>query len=241
MDIIRGITYNLRGLKLGLLTPRLLMLGLARFVIVCLVTFVLAGVVLIYHNEIMEMIWSRPESRWILWLWYLVSWLLTTILVILSSVFAYLLSQIFFAVVIMESMSRITENMLSDHVIEPDKRPYISQLLFLVKQEIPRALLPLIIIMILTLVSWLTPLGPVITFVSTLAAVIFLTWDNSDLVPARRQYTFRERLGFLRKSLLFHLGFGLLFLIPVLNILALSFAPVGATIFFVERYDKNIF
>jgi CysZ protein len=237
MDLFRGIRYNLRGLKLGLKTPRLLILGLARFLIVCLVTVILTGIILVYHQEIMELIWSRPESKWILWLWYLVSWLLTAIFIGVSSVISYLLSQILFAVVIMESMSRITEAIISNRVLEPEKKPLFSQLLFLIKQEIPRAVLPMVVIIVLTLLSWLTPLGPVLTVISSLVAVIFLAWDNSDLVPARRLYTFRERFGFLMKGLSFHLGFGLLFLIPFFNILVLSFAPVGATLFFIERYS----
>jgi CysZ protein len=46
---------------------------------------------------------------------------------------------------------------------------------------------------------------------------------------------FRARFQSLGDSLLFHLGFGLLFLIPVLNILFLSFAPVGATLYQIEK------
>ena len=239
MDLLRGITYNLRGLKLGLRTPRLLILGLTRFLIVGLVTIILAYIILVYHQEIMDLIWSRPESRWILWLWYLVSWLLTLILIGISSVISYLLSQILFAVVIMDIMSRITEAIISNHVLEPEKKPFFSLLLFLIKQEIPRAVIPLIVITLLTLLSWFTPIGPVLTVISSLVAVIFLSWDNIDLVPARRLYTFNERFGFLLKSLSFHLGFGLLFLVPVFNILVLSFAPIGATLFFIERYDSD--
>jgi CysZ protein len=84
--------------------------------------------------------------------------------------------------------------------------------------------------------GWLTPLGPVVTVVSSVIAVIFLAWDNTDLIPARRLVPFGERFRILRRTLPFHLGFGLLFLIPFLNILFLSFAPVGATLYF---FDQN--
>jgi len=46
------------------------------------------------------------------------------------------------------------------------------------------------------------------------------------------------QIAFLRRHLGFHLGFGLWFLIPVANLLFLSFAPVGATLFHVERIDR---
>jgi CysZ protein len=40
-------------------------------------------------------------------------------------------------------------------------------------------------------------------------------------------------------ALAFHLGFGLPFLIPVLNIVLLSFAPVGATLYFIEKQEPD--
>jgi CysZ protein len=107
--------------------------------------------------------------------------------------------------------------------------------IFLVKQEIPRALAPIVAALILMLVGWFTPLGPIIAVLSTAIAIIFLAWDNTDLTPARRALPFRSRWGFLKKSLLFHLGFGLLFLVPGLNLLCLAFAPVGATQYYLQK------
>jgi CysZ protein len=88
------------------------------------------------------------------------------------------------------------------------------------------------------ILGWLTPLGPALTLITSGVAVIFLTWDNTDLVPARRLQPFSERFRFLLQTLPFHLGFGLLFLVPVLNILLLSFAPVGATLYYLEYHNR---
>jgi len=84
--------------------------------------------------------------------------------------------------------------------------------------------------------SWLTPLGPIVTILSSAVTVIFLAWDNTDLIPARRMEPFKERFRRLTSTLPFHLGFGILFLIPLLNILFLSFAPVGATLYYIDKY-----
>jgi CysZ protein len=113
------------------------------------------------------------------------------------------------------------------------------QFLFLVKQEIPRATIPVLLTLLLMISGWLTPLGPVITVLSSATAVIFLAWDNTDLIPARRQVPFGERFRILRRNLLFHLGFGLLFLIPILNILFLAFAPVGATLYYIDKTTES--
>jgi CysZ protein len=111
----------------------------------------------------------------------------------------------------------------------------VAQFLFLLKQEIPRALFPILISLFIMLAGWLTPLGPVVTLLSSLVAAIFLAWDNTDLVPARQFIPFGERFRFLGRTLLFHIGFGLLFLIPLANMVFLSFAPVGATLYQIDR------
>jgi CysZ protein len=108
---------------------------------------------------------------------------------------------------------------------------------YLIRQEIPRAVLPLAISIVILILGWFTPLGPVLTIVSPLAAGIFLAWDNTDLVPARRLIQFDRRWQLFRGNLLFHLGFGLPLLIPGLNIVLLSFAPVGATMYYLEQID----
>ena len=235
MNLVSGIKYNLRGLGMGFKTPKLLMLGLIRFFTVVLITIFAAGLILVYHQEILGFMWTKPENQWVTWVWYLLSWLLSAVLVGLSAVISFLVSQILFSVLIMDMMSRITERKVTGKIQESSKIPWWQQLLFLIKQEIPRATIPVLLSLLLIIIGWLTPLGPIITILSSGIAVIFLAWDNTDLTPARQQVPFKERFRSLRGSLLFHLGFGILFLIPVLNILFLSFAPVGATLYQIDR------
>lgn len=238
MNLFSGIRYNLRGLWLGLKTPRLLILGISRFAILLLFAAIGAAIVLSYHDQVLSLVWLKPESRWILWLWYLASWLTALLMVGISSVLAYLVSQVLFSVVIMEAMSRVTEQMVTGKVLESTKTPLFSQLIFLIRQEIPRTTLPILCILLLTVVGWLTPFAPLLSILAAGLAVIFLAWDNTDLVPARRMTPFSNRFGWLMKTFLFHLGFGLLFLIPVANVLLLSFAPVGATLYHTDNPAK---
>jgi CysZ protein len=238
MSLLSGITYNLRGLRLSIKTPKLLVLGLIRFAAVVIITILAASLILVYHEKILHLIWAKPASQWIFWLWYVLSWLLSLFLVGLSAILSYLVSQLLFSVFLMDYMSRITERMLVGEEHELEKMPMLRQLSYLVKQEIPRAILPVSVILVVMVLGWLTPLGPVLAIISSGIVVIFLAWDNTDLVPARRLYPFNQRFKLLLKSLTFHLGFGLLFLIPVLNILFLSFAPVGATIYFIDKHNK---
>ncbi len=232
MNLISGIAYNYRGLKLGLKTPVLLFLGLVRFLAIAILTVVSVSLILKYHNEILSLLWGKPESNWIVWMWYVVS-------LGLSAVISFLIAQILFSVMIMDTMSRITEQRVTGREKEAKHMSWFKYFFFLLRQEIPRAVIPIMIIMILMVLGWLTPLSPVTTVISALAAGVFLAWDNTDLIPARRHESFRGRFKFLVKNLGFHLGFGLWFLIPVLNILFLSFAPVGATLYHIERIDAE--
>jgi CysZ protein len=239
MNLISGITYNYRGLKLGLKTPVLLFWGLVRFFVIVIFTVVAASLILKYHNEILNLLWEKPESNWIVWMWYVVSWLLTLLLMGLSAVISFLIAQILFSVMIMDTMSRITEQRVSGREKETKQMSWFKYFFYLLRQEIPRAVIPVMITLILMVLGWFTPLSPVTTIISALTAGVFLAWDNTDLIPARRLEPFGGRFKFLVKNLGFHLGFGLWFLIPVLNILFLSFAPVGATLYYIERVDAE--
>jgi len=230
MGIIAGLRCNLAGLLLGLRTPRLLVMGLARLAVILLATLAGAFLALAYHQEVLSMVWSRPESVWLVWLWYLAAWLLAALLVAASAVLGYLVAQVVFAVWVMDLMSRHTERIVTGREAPPPDMPALRWFAFLVAQEVPRAVLPVGVSLLLLIGGWLTPAGPVVALLSSLAAAVFMAWDNTDLVPARRMEPFGRRMGRLAGSLGFHIGFGLWFLVPVANLLFLAFAPVGGTL-----------
>lgn len=234
MGIVIGIKYNIEGVLLAFRTPKLLFLGLARFLIIVLFSFVLIGTIFYWHEQILSMIWTMPESGWMIYLWTIVSWLLSVILAVIAMVLAYLMSQIFFCVFIMDYMSRITERIVLGEEGGAQIQSVFGFFIYLIKQEIPRAFIPVIITLLVMILGLFTPLSPFIIIVSSITATVFLSWDNTDLTPARRMIPFSKRIEFLKQNLGFHLGFGLLFLIPGLNILFLSFAPVGATLFYIQ-------
>ncbi|MFH1931488.1 MAG: EI24 domain-containing protein [Pseudomonadota bacterium] len=239
MDILTGLQYNIRGLWFGVKSGKLLFWGLVRLVVVLLITIVLGSLIFVYHQGIMDLMWAKPESPWIVWLWHLLSWLVSLFLLGLAAVLSYLISQIVFSVIIMDHMSRITELKVTGSVKEPEKISVWKQFAFLMRQEIPRGIVPVLLSILLMILGWFVLLGPVMVLLSSGIAIIFLAWDNTDLVPARRLVPFKNRFRFLLKTILFHLGFGLPFLIPGLNILFLSFSPVGATLYFLEKQDAS--
>ncbi len=237
MTLFKGISYNFRGFMLGIKTPSLLALGMIRFALILAISLLAIGLVVAKYQQITNLIWTQPESAWVLWLWHVFSWFMVLLLAAVSSLIAFLIAQTLFAIVIMDYMSRITERKTAGKELAPPDMPWFPYFFYLLKQEIPRAVIPILITIGLMIVGWLTPLSPIITIVTPIIAGTFLAWDNTDLVPARRLEPFRSRFRFLKNHLKFHVGFGLGFLIPGLNILLLSFAPVGATLFYVEQID----
>ncbi|MFH1157237.1 MAG: EI24 domain-containing protein [Pseudomonadota bacterium] len=241
MELLQGLIYNVKGLILALRTPRLLLLGCIRFVVVVLLTLMFSGLVLMWHTEILNLIWSMPESGWLVILWKAVSWLLSLVLAGIAALIAYLTAQVFFCVFIMDYMSRITERM----ILGTETLPRVSMVQFffyLIRQEIPRAVIPVVLMMVFMILGILTPLGPAVAVIVSMTAAAFLAWDNTDLVAARRMQPFGQRFAYFRTNLGFHLGFGLWFLIPWVNIAFLSFAPVGATLYYLDqeaRQKKN--
>ena len=241
MGFLNGLLFNLRGLKLGLTTGKLLFWGLVRFALLLLIMSVLTGLILAYHQDLMNLLWAKPESRWLLWLWHVVSWLASLFLIGLSAIVSFIISQVFFSALVMDHMSRITEAQITGAIAEPQKVSLWKMFTAVILQEIPRSLIPLILSLLIMVFGWITPLGPVLTLLSSALAILFLSWDNTDLIPARNLVPFKKRFGFLMETIPFHLGFGLPFLIPVLNLVFLSFAPVGATLYYLEKLgvEKN--
>jgi CysZ protein len=237
VSFVRGIRYNFKGLAVGLKTPSLLLLGMVRMVVILALTIAAVSLVISRYQDLANLMWTRPDSAWLVWLWYAMSWLLALLLSGISAVVAFLIAQVLFSVLIMDYMSRITERRATGKEIASPDMPRLTYFFYLLKQEIPRATLPICISLAAMLAGWLTPLAPVLTILSPLIAGGFLAWDNTDLVPARRLETFQNRFRFFRQQVGFHLGFGICFLIPGLNIVLLSFAPVGATLYYVEHVD----
>ena len=188
MDLINGLVYNLRGLRLGLRKGRLLFWGLTRFILVLLILLILSGMILSHQKEMMELIWIKPGSVWVAWLWYLVSWLISLLLIVVAGFISFLLSQVLFSAVIMDHMSRITESLIQGYVVEPRKTAFLSTCLYLLKQEIPRAVVPIVLSLIILVLGWITPVGPAFAILSSASAAIFLAWDNTDLIQIGRAH-----------------------------------------------------
>jgi CysZ protein len=239
MSFFDGIIYNLRGLRWAMKSPYLLMLGLTRLFAMLFLAVICGSIIIAYHLEILSVIWSKPQTYWLVLIWHLVSWLVSLSLIGLSTILSYLAAQILFSVIIMDIMSQATEKLATGKVAYKSQRGVFQQFVYLVRQEVPRAVFPILLTLSIVAFGWLTPFGPLLTVFSSFVAITFLAWDNTDLIPARQLIPFKSRFRFLLRTLPFHLGFGLWFLVPVLNVLFLSFAPIGATLYHLDLQKRE--
>src|SRR5512136_90171 len=154
MGLLSGLLFNLRGLKLGITTGKLLFWGLVRFVLLVLIMAVLTGVILAYHQDLMRLLWPKPESRWLIWLWHLVSWLASLFLIGLSGIVSFIISQIFFSALVMDHMARITELRIAGTVTEPEKLSLWKSFTSILLQEIPRSVVPLTLSLLILVIGW---------------------------------------------------------------------------------------
>jgi CysZ protein len=156
-SFIRGIRYNFKGLAFGLKTPSLLLLGMVRMVVILALTIAAVSLVISRYQDLANLMWTRPASAWLVWLWYAMSWLLALLLSGISAVVAFLIAQVLFSVLIMDYMSRITERRATGKEIASPDMPRLTYFFYLLKQEIPRATLPICISLAAMLAGWLTP------------------------------------------------------------------------------------
>ena len=68
MGFFKGFAYNLKGLRFGLKNPALMLMGVVRFVVILLVTALCAVLVIAYYRDIAGVVWTLPESPWLVWL-----------------------------------------------------------------------------------------------------------------------------------------------------------------------------
>ena len=70
----------------------------------------------------------------------------------------------------MDYMSRITERIVLGYEVEGPHTSVFAMFLHLIRQEIPRAVIPVVISIVIMLVGLLTPISLVILAVSSIAA-----------------------------------------------------------------------
>jgi len=233
MGFFYGLWCHIEALKIFKQQKSLIFWALLRFIVLIVLFVILSTIAISYNKEVLQLFWIKPENYFLLILWYILLFLTSIVLMFVAGIISYIISQVLFGVLIADHMSILTERIITGNVTNPQMN--LRHLIFLVKQEIPRTFIPLIITSAIMVFGWILPLGVVLVVASVLISCLFTAWDYTDLVPARALYSFKERFGIFKKEILGHLGFGLPFAIPFLNVVLFSIGPVSGTLFYLKK------
>lgn len=231
----KGFGLPFRGLKLVLTHGRLF--GWSAIVAgVCL--FLLAGLfalVWLYVPTVFALLWEKPEG-WLRFVWY------TLVFLVGSGLFVMGASSIP-PVATAPFQDPLTTNVERVLGAIPDGGGGVKKLVFETTNSVLKAVMRLVLLWsghAVLFVIWLIPgLGQLIwTPLSILWTTFWLAYEYLDLPANRYDYAFREVLQTVRDNLALCMGFGtatyLMLWIPLLNVLFIPVAAVGATILFVD-------
>ncbi len=244
-QVFRGFAYPWRGL--GFVYGK--HPSLIRYTVfqVLLTVAVFAAVIVGWsasYDSIAGLLWSRPESAWLVWLWYLYR----IVAALALAVVGYFVFIVLVGIVCAPFNSKLSQKVetlltgrlppstgFADEVREAirDIRVALGKVFFYAMVMLPVFLIGLLV----------PGLGQILLVVfGWLFTALYLSLDYLDWPLSRRRIGFGDRLSYLKRHRWPMLGFGaaafLLLWIPVLSFFLVPAAVAGGTLLFVDLGDR---
>lgn len=236
--LARGFGYLFKGWAFVLRHPSLIKYCLLPFMI-CLVVFAgVAGIFAYTYNDLIGMIWARPDSSFTRVLWYLFNVLLI-LLAVLLAYGAFFVVQAMIAAPFNDLLSEKVELIAFGNRTPPfSPRRAMGDVGRTVTHELGKISLYLGIMAPLLVFNWIVPvLGQAaLLFGGFIITTTFFSYDYLDLCMGRRRWTFRQKWRALRRNGALSIGFGSALsaglLIPLLGLMCIPMAAVGGALLF---------
>ncbi len=223
-ETVRGLKGYARGLSWLRAHPGYFVL---LFIPMILALFILSlgwGIFLSYQDVLFQWIlFDRPESWWLLAVYYLCKGLLYLAFITVGFISFILFANVL-ACPIYEWVSVAIERDLSGGHVEEVS---LWESLKLMGEELKKVSFILTVSLILLFI-------PGINLIATFITAFLIGWDFYDYPMARRGWDFRRRLSFVLKDFWAVMGFGLWLMIPVVQIILAPMAVAGGTILNLE-------
>lgn len=229
-DTIRGLKTYLAGVRWLRSNPRYLLVLAVPAILG--VFFLAAGVSWFAGNDERILSWilfARPEDSWMLMSLY---YLCKAVLYLATIIFVFIASFLVMNVVaspIYEFVSVAVERDITGKDI-PNQS--LKEMLAVMLVELKKVALILGISLVLLVI-------PGLNLISTIMAAFLIGWDFFDYPLARRGWSFRDRVLFVRKEFFAVLGFGLWLVIPVVQIVLVPLAVAGGTMLNLEALKRR--
>jgi CysZ protein len=181
------------------------------------------------------MLWhlqGGASSRYVGWIYWAYAHLVKVLL------YVVVLVVMFYTFIVVANIlaSPVYDHLVSRYqrIYQPDAGPAqaispVKGTLWVIKEEIKKAGLMLVVPLLLLMVP---VIGPLLGFV---VAALFIAWDYVDFSMSKDYPFLRDRIKALWRHKAFLLGFGCPLLVPVLGLVILPFAILGATRLYFDR------
>jgi CysZ protein len=234
----QGARFHVRGIRFGLNHPSFLFLAVFPF-LVTLTLYIIAFYIFVdYSDNLLEMVWNPEtgESSWIMgWLHWIYTHIFRWILYLIALVimfYTFIVISVVLASPVYDYVSRKYERLSYGDALKENTTPSGNGLLTVVKEELKKALVMLVIPIPLIFL-------PVVgTLLSFLVASVFIAWDFSDFSLSRDCPLLRDRMRAVWRHKWSLLGFGSPILIPFLGLILMPFAILGATTLYFDEMKQ---
>lgn len=175
--------------------------------------------------------WSTlPVSGENIWAW-LVAWALFIVmlpaLIVATWIASVLITQIFASPVYDYVSIKVEQSM----GIESPTLGW-SQTVFVIKEEIKKAIIMILAVGVLAVV-------PILNLLSLPVGAFLVGWDYYDYPLSRRGWSLARRWSFVSSDAYSVTGFGLWMVVPFLSVITIPFAIVGGTILCLEKWRQE--
>jgi len=230
-----GLRFHVKGIRFGLNHLSFMILAILPF-LVTLTLYTFAFYMFIHHAEdLLQMVWhpQAGESSWLVgWLYWtythIVKWILYLVVLVIMF-YTFIVLSIVIASPVYDHISTKYERVYYQNAPEGEATPSGRGLLTILKEEVKKALLMLIIPIPLLFVP---VIGAILSF---MVAAVFIAWDFTDFSLSRNSPLLKDRMRAVwrHKTTLF--GFGCPLLVPFLGLIIVPFAILGSTKLYFDR------
>lgn len=244
----KGISFIKKNSKIGklVIAPYII-----NFIVLILFFYALINYFLFFVDKTFGFIGflDMPElTVWYKYLLYGVVYFINVILKMLIGIVLFIFSAfIFYLVSIIlcspfyDYISEKTEKILTNAEEEKfDLRKFIKNSVRIIVYESQNALFFLLLPILFLVINLIPVIGNIGYFVLANIFIAYaFTFSFMDYIFGRKVVSFKERISFSKKHFGHYVGFGLMGIIPVINIVFSPIFVVSATIMYMELVDRQ--
>jgi len=246
--LFRGGGYLMRGWRF-VFSEHPTLVGYCAAPVIIAIISISAVIALLsyYYSDLMGALWARPDTWYMITLWYVVMVFVFLLMLVLGYVAFFIMQTI---------LSSPFNDILTERVemLAIGKEPppftfarFTKGIAVTLVHTVVKLSIYIFFMVPLILIGWIVPVvGPVVSSVGGfIVTAYFGAYDQMDFAMARREWSFGRKIRVVSKNLSLSFGFGSsmagVLLFPILGILFIPLAAVGGTLLFCDLERHGAF